>query len=166
MGRKKGVRSKGAALIDAQIIETIVNGQKTQREAAQELGINEATVCRRINKAMNQEDIKALVERSKRRLAEMLGRCDGTYLDILSNKNEKNFDVRLKASTNVYKQLGVLEDAPQIAIQNNITLESDSRALMLKFIAQSNTAKMIDLDNHLVEDNSNDGKPIDPRTNQ
>jgi len=117
-GRKKGSKSTTSIIKEKEAVELVINGNKTFKEAAKELGVHPQTVAERVQKALSSEEVKGIVDRSRSRLAQMLSRCDDAYHRILTYNEPSNFGNQAKVATTVYKTFGLVEDEPAIKIQS------------------------------------------------
>jgi len=122
-GRKKGSKSTTSIIKEKEAVELVINGNKTFKEAAKELGVHPQTVAERVQKALSSEDVRNIVERSRSRLTQMLSRCDDAYHRVLTYNHPDNFGNQIRVATGLYKTYGLVNEDPSITIQNNTAIQ-------------------------------------------
>lgn len=123
MGRKRGSKNADTDLKLQEALAMKLTSNKSQAEIAEELGVNEGTVTRRLQKAMGSTEVQNYINTSRNRLIEMLGRCDDAYHNILTWNSPENFGNQLRAATAIYKTFGLIQEDPQVKIQNIIPIQ-------------------------------------------
>lgn len=114
--RKRRGKSTDTDLKAQEALEAVAsNPIKSRQDVAEDLGIHRTTLGNRIKRALNDEEISEAVTTSKRRLIQMLSRCDAAFLRVLSWDAPENFGNQIKVAQSIYRSFGVLNDeAPPI----------------------------------------------------
>lgn len=122
--KKRGKRpSKAQRLIDQQTLAKALKSGKSHNELAKELGVHHTTISDRINRALTPEAIQGIINASRERIIKMIPRADEALLDTLDNKSDIAIGHRLKAATQIHKTFGLIQDEPQIKVQNLIPIQ-------------------------------------------
>lgn len=123
MGRKKGGKNSDTDLKAQETLLAKINSGKTHEEVAQDEGVHHSTVSRRIQKALNSDQIQSIINTSRDRLIQMISRCDDAYLNVLTHKDPMNFGNQIKVAQSIYRTFGLLQDEAQIHVQNIIPIQ-------------------------------------------
>ncbi len=122
-GRKRGGKNADTDLKAEQALNEVINGNKTRKQVAEELGVHPQTVSERIQKALTPERIQQIVGTSRSRLIEMLSRCDDAYHRVLTWNAPDNFGNQIRVATSIYKTFGLINDEAQIKVTNIIPIQ-------------------------------------------
>lgn len=123
MGRKKGGRNADTPVKDQETLSQVISGQKTRAEVAKEMGVHEETISRRIHRAINNETIQAVIQRSIDRNAMMLGKVDREFNTILDSQDKYDKPLKVKIGEGIYKSFGVWKSEPMVNINNFIPIQ-------------------------------------------
>lgn len=114
--RKTTVKSQ---IREDQAVKKVLEEGKSIQQAAKEIGINRNTVTKLIYRALNDEEVKQRIQRSRDRVVKMLSLADEAFLRVLKYNHPENFANQIKTATSIYRTMGVLSDEPMIKIQSH-----------------------------------------------
>ena len=121
MAKKRG-KALDTPIKDQATLEKVLEG-KSKQKIADEMGIDRNTVTKRIQRALSNEQIQAMIQRSIDRNAMMLSKCDHVVNRILDTTDPMAAGVQLRATEGIYKSFGVWKNEPPVVVQNIIPIQ-------------------------------------------
>lgn len=118
MGRKKGGKNADTDLRAQIALGEVIKGNKTRKEVAEEFGVHPQTISERIQRAINNRDIQAVIQRSIDRGAMMLGKVDHRFNKVLDSDDPLHMGHQIRIGEGLYKAYGVWKEQPVIQINN------------------------------------------------
>jgi DNA-binding transcriptional regulator LsrR (DeoR family) len=132
-GRKGGDKNTITVKKSLDVAHKILEEGKTVQQCAKELGIHRNTVSNLFSQAMNQEEVKSRISRSRDRLVKMLSLADAAYLRTLKYNKPENFANQVNVATRIYRTFGLIQDQPQIQINNQFAVKIEVRDSTYEF---------------------------------
>jgi len=144
-GKQKGYKSPATKFVEQQALKEVLTGAKSHSQVARELGVNPATISRRIKRALSNEDIQAMIKKSIDHNARLLLKADKVVENILDSENPEHFGHQTRVSENIYKSFGVWRTEPIVQINNftPIVLKAGDEVISIDVGTSSETSESL-----------------------
>jgi hypothetical protein len=118
MPRKKGGKNPETDMKAQEVLSAVINGSKTRQQVADELGIHRKTVSVRLQRALNNDQIRDMIQRSIDRNAMMLAKVDDNFDSILDSEEAADKGLKVRIGEGIYKSFGIWRSDPLMQVNH------------------------------------------------